>query len=478
MGGGLSKNIASFEQDLSYLDIGRVEMKAFYKIFRKIATEKDQQFVTVAEILQFAKVPYSPFAAKALCCGFCYVSPSESEESELRILASFKFDYLTFVYTVWNFLTLCPEALTSFMFSIYDADGGGSIDPQEAQVLLKDLHGDDFGGSLDVIREYNKFAMLVRKNIDLERFQSFAADNEKIFAPAFDLQDKLTARIMGALFWYIHTKKRKQLYLLNYKHVTRVVDKVRIMREKEMELDWESGGVGNKKYAPSSSHPARRGADSKPGASPSPQVKADILVLDDSPAPSSPAPRPHDATPPPKKSAVSFALGLAEDKERPASPMRFMKKSGTSKYFFGSRPNTPSKQLAYFLDKFYEKPGQVKVTADSREQLTPYSMIKTGRADKPAVMPTMQAVVESNFMVQKKKYSTDSPSAVRSAKKNKKEEILKSITDVRTFARGQEFWKKNEEKAQPAKPPPVRKLTKAQTRLMKTRQKRQQLGLL
>jgi len=67
---------------------------------------------------------------------------------------------------------------------------------------------------------------------------------------------------------------------------------------------------------------------------------------------------------------------------------------------------------------------------------------------------------------------------VRSAKKNKKEEILKSITDVRTFARGQEFWKKNEEKAQPAKPPPVRKLTKAQTRLMKTRQKRQQLGLL
>lgn len=474
MGGGLSKKLAVFEQDLSYLDIGRVEMKAFYKIFRKIATEKEQEYVTVAEILQFAKVPNSHFAAKALCCGFCYVDPSESEESGLQMLASYKFDYLSFVYTVWNYLTLCPEAMASFMFSIYDADGGGSIDPQEAQVLLKDLHGDDFGGSLDVIREYNKFAMLVRKNIDLERFQSFAADNEKIFAPAFELQDKLTSRIMGVLFWYMHTKKRKQLYLLNYKHVTRVVDKVRIMREKEMEMDWESGGVGNKKFAPSSSRaapPTRNEADAQPN--PSPQVKADILVLDDSPAPP-----PHEAAPPPKKSAVSFALGLAEDKERPASPLRFMKKSATSKYFFGSRPNTPSKQLAYFLDKFYEKPGQVKVAADSSAQLTPYSMIKTGRVDKPAVMPTMQAVVESNFMVAKKKYSADSPSAQRLAKKNKKQEILKSITDVRTFARGQEFWKKNEEKAQPEKPPPVRKLTKAQTRLMRTRQKRQQQEFL
>jgi hypothetical protein len=54
-----------------------------------------------------------------------------------------------------------------------------------------------------------------------------------------------------------------------------------------------------------------------------------------------------------------------------------MNKSPTGKYFFGSRPNTPSKQMSYFLDKFYEKPGQVKVSADSKVSITPYSLIKT-----------------------------------------------------------------------------------------------------
>jgi hypothetical protein len=63
-------------------------------------------------------------------------------------------------------------------------------------------------------------------------------------------------------------------------------------------------------------------------------------------------------------------------------------------------------------------------------------------------------------------------SAKRLEKKTKKEEILKSITDVRSFARGQEFLEKMKAKEKPSAPPPVRKLTKAQTRLMKTKQKR------
>jgi hypothetical protein len=360
MGGKLSKKIAEFEQELSYLDISRVEMKLLYKVFRKIATTKDQEYVTVPEVLKYAKIPYSIFAAKALCCGFCYVNETESEESARQILASFKFDYLTFVFALWNFLTLCPEAFTTFMFSMYDADGGGTIDPSEAQTLLKDLHGDDFGGNLDVIRQYNKFAMLVRKNINLERFHDFVAENQIILSPAVEIQDKLINRILGPIFWYVHTKKRKQLYLFNYKHVTRVVDKVRIMREKEMEQNWENGGKGNKKYAVNTN--ILRKGDTAKGSS---QPPADILVLDDS--------SPNCDTN--RKSTVSFALDVPD--KAPSSPLRFMNKSPTGKYFFGSRPNTPSKQMSYFLDKFYEKPGQVKVSADSKVSITPYSLIKT-----------------------------------------------------------------------------------------------------
>jgi hypothetical protein len=383
MGGNNNSKLAEFEQDLSYLDITRVEMKMFYKVFCKIATEKDQEYVTVIEILKYVDIPYSFFAARALCCGFCYISAGESEETEHKMLAEYRFDYRTFVCTLWNFLTLCPEAFISFIFSIYDADGGGTIDPHEAQTLLTDLHGEDFGKNLDVIREYNKFAMLVRKNIDLERFQHFATSNPKIFLPAVELQNKLSSSIMGNLYWFVHTKKRKQLYLFNYKHVTRVVDKVRILREKELERDWESGGKGNKKYVLSALKSQQKNQNSKQEA-PSADIHIEetktydstpqnILVLDTA-----------DQSPTKKEKRrgfksnnnVSFADDVNDYSSSP-SPIKPMKKSTTSKYFFGTRPNTPSKQISYFLDKFYEKPGEVKVQAESSSPLTPYSLIKT-----------------------------------------------------------------------------------------------------
>ena len=386
MGGNTNSKLGEYEQDLSYLDINRVEMKMFYTIFCKMATIPNQDFVTVSEILKYANIPYSHFAARTLCCGFCYVSETESEENERDILASYKFDFLTFVFALWNILTLCPKVFTIFIFSVYDADGGGTIDPQEAQPLLKDLHGDDFARNLDVVKAYNKFAMLVKKNINLEKFQKFAIDNPKVFFPAVELQKKLSACVLGSVYWFVRTKKRKQLYGLNYKHVTRVVDKVRITREREMELDWGRGGKGNNKYIlPKSKQKKPEVVEKKTQPKGAPQ---NVLVLDsptytpsghDASAQSEGVLRPKTKVDKGFKHTVSFADDVNDHvSSTPTSvPSPAVKKSSSSKYFFGSRPNTPSKQISYFLEKFYEKPGEVKVAADSSVTLTPYSLINT-----------------------------------------------------------------------------------------------------
>lgn len=377
MGGNISSKLEEFEQDLSFLDINRVEMKMFYKVFCKMGTVKDQDYVTVTEILKYAKIPYSHFAARALCCGFCYVSASESEENERKMLAEYKFDFRNFVFTLWNLLTLCPEVFINFIFSVYDADGGGSIDPQEAQILLKEMHGDDFESNLDVVREYNKFAMLVRKNINLEKFQCFAEENPKVFLPAVELQKKLASCILGTVYWYVRTKKRKQMYGLLYKHVTRVVDKVRIVREKEMEENWGRGGKGNKKYyLPKNQQTKQQSKEEK--ELPPPSSPQNIFIVDNtSPLETGSVKSESGKKRRGLKSMVSFADDV-NDNSSPATPSKAVTtKSSTSKYFFGSRPNTPSKQISYFLDKFYEKPGEVKVTADNQEALVPYSQQKT-----------------------------------------------------------------------------------------------------
>ena len=63
--------------------------------------------------------------------------------------------------------------------------------------------------------------------------------------------------------------------------------------------------------------------------------------------------------------------------------------------------------------------------------------------------------------------------AIRLAKEDKQQELRKSLTDVRSFSRGQDFLKKQELKEKEKKP--VRKLTKAQMRMIKTKEKRAQM---
>ena len=374
MGGNKHSKLDVFKEELSYLDIGGVEMKLLYKTFRKVATTSEQEVVTVSEILQYSEVTYTDFAARALCCGFCYTDASESAEDELKKINDYKFDFKEYVCTLWNVLTLCPEAFNSFIFSIYDADGGGTIDPQEAQTMLKDIHGDNFRNNLEALRQYNKLSMLVRKNINAESFGIFATENRNLFQPAYDLQTKLSTKIMGTLFWTLHTKKRKQLYLYKYKHVTRVMDKVRVMRQKEKEAEWLNGNID----LPVDPHINKSISAKEDSSSP------DILILDGSPSE-------NENNPPSigesslasqsdmkNKSGTRASVTFAEDvNDNPSVTPVKLKKSITSKYFFGSRPNTPSKQLSYFLERFYEKPGEIKMTEDRQRPLTPYSLIRT-----------------------------------------------------------------------------------------------------
>lgn len=382
MGSNISKKIAEFQQDLSYLDFTKMEMKMLYKVFLKISTTRQDLestiTVTVGEILKYIGVPFSNFAARALCCGFCYVSASECENQEIQTLSHFQFDFRTFVYTLWNFVTLSPDALSAFIFSVYDADGGGSIDPLEAQTLLEDMHGhkESFSGNLEVMRAYNQFAMLVRKHIDLQRFQEFVHCNSTVFSPATQLQEKLSSLILGSVYWMIHAKKRKSAYGSHYKHVTRVVDKVRIEKERAMEKNWGQGGAGNTKYhkntprASTQSYLSGMLAAIKKGREKIEEQK-EAAAREDRLEGMFPPPLAssseeqecslaqagaRDTAPKRSRNVVSFAEDVYSWPHNPQSPSS----SGGSKYvIFGSRPNTPSKRISYFLDKFYEKSGRV-----------------------------------------------------------------------------------------------------------------------
>ena len=244
MGSGNSSNkLYEYEEDLSILDINRIEVNTFYKIFTKmIYNMKNKNYITVHDILKFIDIPQSNFALRALCTGFCETTSAKTQAEELKIFESYQFDFKTFVYSMWNFLSLCPKTLVSFIFCIYDADVSGHIDPQEAQTIIRDIHGDNFGTNLEVLRDYNKLSMLVRKHLDLEGFKKFAAGNKKIFKPAYDIQAKLASKVMGPSFWFAHTKRRKLLFLYKYQHVFSVMEKIRVTREKDEESNsnWES----------------------------------------------------------------------------------------------------------------------------------------------------------------------------------------------------------------------------------------------
>ena len=98
----------------------------FYKVFQKIDLDQSGE-VSLSEFLVYFGLDRTRFAKKT----FSILDEDRSGEIDFR----------EFVVSLWNYCSFNKTALIMFAFDLYDLDGSGTIELDEAHTVLRDLYG-------------------------------------------------------------------------------------------------------------------------------------------------------------------------------------------------------------------------------------------------------------------------------------------------------------------------------------------------
>ena len=98
--------------------VGRRELAMLRRTFRKVDADNSGR-ITPIEFLMHFDLERTPFSLKAF--------------RVMDLDGDATIDNMEFALAVWNFLSLTKEGLVRFAFSVYDLDGSGEIECDEAR---------------------------------------------------------------------------------------------------------------------------------------------------------------------------------------------------------------------------------------------------------------------------------------------------------------------------------------------------------
>ena len=103
-------------------------------------------------------------------------------------------DFLEFIVSVWNMLTLNPSTLTNFTFDLYDLDDDGELSYDELETMIKELYGpkwEESGLATECLRELMLTSEKYMGAIPQDAFVRFQKHHSMLLFPAFLIQRSL-----------------------------------------------------------------------------------------------------------------------------------------------------------------------------------------------------------------------------------------------------------------------------------------------
>lgn len=211
-------SLLPYEETCRALGLSNSEVMRFYKAFKDIDLHNNER-VSVKELSAFLQVKYTNFARRVF--GLIDVDGTDSLNFE------------EFVVGLWNYGTMKNDMFEHLPFDLYDSDHDGAIEVAEAQLMIKDIYGDDFSHDTRAkivhqkLEEYDEGYF-----INYPEFSSFVKRYNAALYPAYGLQLSIKNKTMGKMFWMQQASRRLSMGNGEYLSIDQILSRKGISKSK------------------------------------------------------------------------------------------------------------------------------------------------------------------------------------------------------------------------------------------------------
>lgn len=194
----LYPSLKKYRPFFDFLDLRSTEVSMLYVVFQRVPSKhKNHEFIEIKDLMDFFNIGENRFMIKAF-----------------SVLCKKKRTYINFrdfVVLIWFFCTI-ENNLALFVFSVYDTDGNGLLDPEEANVMNQDIYGKYYARSKEGQRLNAKMQELGKGGVARLFFKEFCrGKNSNLLKPAVNNINSIIKHTLGKTRWTRMSEYRKRL---------------------------------------------------------------------------------------------------------------------------------------------------------------------------------------------------------------------------------------------------------------------------
>ena len=177
------------------MGLSDTDINSLYSSFRAMDIDKSGE-ISVYEFFDFFELENTSFSRRA----FLLFDVDDSKE----------IDFLEFVSAIWNYCTYEEDELVRFAFNLYDSDGSGHLDIDEAKAIVRAVCSKsvDVKDMKRMLSDMDKYRNEIGE-IGLPEFRMYVANHDVVLSPVRRLQTILKKKVIGERFWNVIKMKRK-----------------------------------------------------------------------------------------------------------------------------------------------------------------------------------------------------------------------------------------------------------------------------
>lgn len=184
------------------LGITDKEMLKFQKIYEKIDDDGSEE-ITANELFAYLGMEATPFAVRV------FSMMDDSGDGSV--------DFEEFCAMLTLFCSISPASIVAFAFSLYDTDASCTLERDEIDRMMAEVYGKNWESSAKIRKVLKEIDDDGSGSIDIGEFEDACKKYVYLMKPAFDMQNILRDKTLGASTWKKISKKQNELYGKDFK---------------------------------------------------------------------------------------------------------------------------------------------------------------------------------------------------------------------------------------------------------------------